>query len=303
MVEKTPLRKEAERLTFCERYFEAVGAVSPMKSEMYREYRLPLDVDKELTDRPFFWLWAEKTNQDIEPTTLRLAFSDEAKAREDRRMAEEHRIMMERTQYANLYERMFSRAPQAELVDLGSFRLNKICDSAMERGKFACVKAARLSESKQMVPWLMLNGMIQYLSDSVQEETFSIAVCLHNRQTLLSFYQHIAHIPMVPCSKLELLRDGSIKPVEGLQTIKQALYQYISKKPLDWADEANERLDDDLSQLDAYYSSILPDYDENAQAGIRAEHRRKRNELIQKGSPRIQLLWTQLAFVGLALRP
>lgn len=297
-----PLRKDEERLQFCEQYFHAVGADILFTSEMYREYRLPRQIDKELTDRPFFWLWAEKTNQTVEPTTLRLAFSAAAKAREDARLQAEHQRQLEDKPFQNPYERMFARAPQAELINLGCFRLNKISESCIERGRIACVTPMQTEPSTQLVPWLMLNGFIQFAADSVSEEWFSVGVCLNNKQTVFRFYEKLQHINMAPFPVFPMLHHTTYTPEDGLLKAQQALEQLIAKRPHDWAAEAHARLQDDLSQLDAYYQSILADHDADSQQKIVAEHQRKRSDLLKKSSPHIDIQWTQMAFVGLPLR-
>ncbi|WAH38987.1 YqhG family protein [Alicyclobacillus dauci] len=297
-----PLRKDEERLAFCDAYFAAVGAEQLRTAEMYREVRLPLDVDKELTDRPFFWLWAEKTNQTIEPTTLRLAFSEVAKEREDNRLADEHRRHLEANPPQNPYERMFARPKQSEYVNLGSFRLNKIIDSVSSRGKYACVMPQHVSHEAECIPWLLVNGLIQFVADSVQEQWFSIGVCLTNRQTVLDFYSRLQRIHMKPCDMESLLRVAAILPSDGLDSVRSHIERHIEHLPHAWAQEAERRLEDDLSQLDAYYTSILPDYDDDEKLKIQAEHQRKRDELLRKSSPHIDVIWTQVALVGLPLR-
>lgn len=301
-MKQIPLRTADECFAFCDTYFQAVGAKARQHSDMYQEYVLPLDIDKELTDRPFYWMWVEKTNQTVEPTTLRLAFTDAAKMREDERMMREHQLELENHPPQSPYERMFKRAPQAELVNLGSFRLNKICESAMTRGQFACVKPAHASPLTKTIPWLMLNGMIQYVTDSMQEEWFSVGVCLLNRQTLWNFYDHVQHIEMNSCNPKPLLDQASISPADATRIAKQAVEHRLQLREHTWAQDAQTKLVDDLAQLDTYYTSILPDHPSEEQALIRAEHARKRDELIAKSNPHINIEWTQMALVGLSLR-
>ncbi|MFB5191127.1 YqhG family protein [Alicyclobacillus fastidiosus] len=302
MPTSVPLREEGERMSFCETYFDAVDAQVVYQTEGYREIRLPLDVDKELTDRPFFWLWAEKTKQKVEPTTLRLAFTEEAKRREDARLAEEHRLHLEKNPPQNPYELMFAKAPTTELITLGCFRMNKIVDSAINRGRFACVQPIHTAPSDILVPWLVLNALIQFVTDSVEEKWMSIGVCLANRQPVFDFYDKIAGITMKTVPANAILKHASLSVADGMAFAKSCIRQHIDTLPVDWAEEAVQRLEDDLSQLDTYYKSILPDHDEATQQDLIQEHKRKRAHLVTKSAPRTEVQITQAALVGLPVR-
>ncbi len=296
-----PLRTDEERLKFCDVYFDAVGAERTVERPMYREYVLPRDVDKELTDRPFYWLWVERTNQHVEPTTLRLAFSDEAKQREDARLVEEHQQMLAAQQQPTGYDILFRKPKQTERIDLGCFRLEKLFDSVRERGKTVSVCPAQAPEGAVHVPWMMLNGLIQQVTDSVSEEWFSVGICLANLQVEFNFYDKIAHIPMRGCAPSRVLGGAKHTAAEAVQRAKAALEKQIAQKDHHWAEEARERLMDDLAQLDTYYSSMRHEDDPERQAAMEREHQRKREQLIAKSTPRIAIQLSQIGIVGLPL--
>lgn len=296
------LRKEDERLQFCDAYFDAVGAKTVAKRSMYREYVLPRDVDKELTDRPFYWLWAEKTNQTVEPTTLRLAFNSSAKRREDERLVAEHDAFMQENPPQNRYEMMFRKPKQSEHITLGCFRLNKIIDSVLSRGSLVSVTPSAVTSIEKLVPWLVVNGLVKYTSDSVQEEWFSQGICLANLQVVEGFFDKIGTIPMRVCNPNDVLRHATHSIEEGMDRVQQSLRQQLTEKDHEWARDAYMRLEDDLSQLDTYYRSVLHEHAEDEQTSLRLEHERKRDELIRKTSPRIELEPLQLGIVGLPVR-
>lgn len=298
----TPLRSSSERLKFCEAYFTSVGAEMTVQSEMYREYVLPRDVDKELTDRPFYWLWVEKTNQEVTPTTLRLAFSVEAQTREDLRLEIEHEKLLEANPSTNPHQRMFSRPQKTELMNLGSFRFDKILSSVEQRGKFACVVPREIKAGQPLVPWLMLCGTIAYTSDSLQEERFSVGVCLENRQVVFNFYDKVNRIPMVQQPISIVTKRATIEAGDAIDLSKKTLMDYVKRQNHDWADTAQLRLEDDLSQLDAYYYSIMRESDEPSAEHLQQEHARKREDLISKSMPRVDISLRQMAFIGLPLR-
>ncbi|GEO25806.1 hypothetical protein AAC03nite_15910 [Alicyclobacillus acidoterrestris] len=302
MQHHVPLREESERLSFCEAYFDSVGAETIYRADGYREVRLPIDVDKELTDRPFYWLWVEKTNQKVEPTTLRLSFTKAAKAREDARLAKAYQAYLEEHPPQNPYERMFAKPPTTELITLGCFRLNKIVDSARRRGQFACVQPAHATARDQLVPWLVLNLLVQFVTDSVEETWLSVGICLANHQHVFGFYEKVKAIDMTAANPARILENARMSLPEAFAFAKSCVSDHIATLPDDWADEAKRRLTDDLSQLDTYYKSILPDYDEDTQQELLREHQRKRANLIKKSAPRTEVHITQVALVGLPIR-
>lgn len=298
---EAPLRSPASREAFCTQYFEAVGASLEFTSARYREFKLPLDVDKELTDRPFFWMWAEKTGQPIEPTTLRLAFDEAAEARESDRLRKQALAELE-ARNPTPVERMFFRPPKVELINLGSFRLERIYRSLERRGRFACVVPSCAAADVKVVPWLMMNAIVSCRCDSVQQEWVSIGVCLANGQSIDQFYQTVSRIPMQPASPSHLLVNAVISMPQAIERAKQRVIAYLQRKPHDWAMEAANRLQAELHQVDTYYNSILPDVSEAEHDIVKADHQRKREELKRKSQPRIEVAINQFALVGLIER-
>lgn len=296
-----PLRSVEDRLRFCDEYFTAVGAETTYSAHHYREYLLPLDVDKELTDRPFYWMWAEKTGQAITPTTLRLAFDEETQQYQNSRHREEALAKVNINEMSPM-ERMFFRPPTTELVNLGSFRLNKLHQSLENRGKFACVVPTNTTDAMKFVPWLVLNGLITYRCDSLEQSWFSIGVCMMNGQSVEGFFDNIKRIPMRLCTPSTLLRHSKLSLHQAIEKGKFAVEQIANRQPKDWASQAGERLHHELLQVDTYYRSILPDIPPDEHPLVQAEHERKRIELIERCSPRIDMEVTQCAFVGLMER-
>ncbi|WP_284198935.1 YqhG family protein [Alicyclobacillus sacchari] len=285
MTNRHPLRTSEERLTFCDRYFQAVGADVICERPMYREYILPVDVDKELTDRPFYWMWVEKTNQTVEPTTLRLAFDQDAKLREDERLAELHQQALAQAQPLSGFDILYRRPKQTELVDLGSFRLDKIIESARRRGQTVCVVPHGAHPHAQYIPWLMINGLTRYVTDSVSETWWSKGVCLANLQIVESFYDRIAHLEMAGTSPEVIVRQAKHSLLEAAEALQAYLSHLVAEGDLNWAEEARLRLADDLAQLDAYYQSIEVEYPPEERNVLQQEHAKKRQALIEKSTP------------------
>ncbi|MDQ0188340.1 hypothetical protein JI721_15480 [Alicyclobacillus cycloheptanicus] len=309
----SPLRSADERIAFCDAYFSAVGARCVYQSPAYREYELPRDVDKELTDRPYYWLWVEQTDQEVPPTVLRLAFSEEAVARENERLREK---AMKQANFDAMseVERMFFRPPTAEYVALGSFRLDKIYESIEKRGRFAAVAvmpggpsegerpAAQPLARTPWVPWLMVNAVVSYRCDSVQQAWYSVGVCLENGQVVDRFYPSIQRLPLQPVDPAILLRPGDRSVASAIASAKQKMERLASSGPETWAQAASERLRKEEQQLTTYYQSILPDLPPEEHPVVEAELANKLRQLKERMAPRIELDIRQLALVGLVAK-
>ncbi|MCL6516177.1 YqhG family protein [Alicyclobacillus sp.] len=298
-----PLRSAAERLEFCDRYFTAVGAPIVHRSPGYREYQLPRDVDKELTDRPYYWMWVEKTGQEVPPTILRLAFDDAAAERENPRLREEALREAERRGLTDLQRRFF-RAPVAERIHLGCFRLDKIYQSLDRRGRFACVMPRRMAEDAVRVPWLMLNLLVSFRCDMTEQEFWSVGVCLRTGQVIERFLHMLERIEMtVLPNPGDILSSAAISLEAALRRAVEHVERRLDRRPHDWANDATMRWQSELAQVRTYYRSILPDVAEEEHDLVAAEQARKEQELEARMRPRIEVELRQMALVVLAERP
>ncbi|GMA52378.1 hypothetical protein GCM10025857_37350 [Alicyclobacillus contaminans] len=299
-----PLRTKDERLRFCDAYFKAVGApVVRALGNDYREYQLPREVDKELTDRPYYWMWVEKTNQDVPLTVLRCAFSDEALEQANRRLREAALDEAEQRGMTEL-ERRFFRPPTAELITFGCFRLDKIYTSLEKRGRFACVAPESWNGAQPLIPWFLMNAIVSFRCDRVEQRFWSIAVCLHNGQVVFGFYDMIQNIRMQPVAPSALLSHSSaaLGIEQACATACSAILTALERQSHEWADTARRRLDEEISQIELYYRSILPDAPDDEKPVIEAERHRKIRERTEQIGPRIEIDIRQMALVGLTER-
>ncbi|WP_304458897.1 YqhG family protein [Alicyclobacillus sendaiensis] len=287
---QAPLRTPEQRLSFCDRYFTSVGARTLLARPMYREYELPADVDKELIERPFYWMWVEATHQSVEPTVLRLAFDAESHAREEARLNAE--------QPAAPFS--WSAKRRVELVDFGSPLFDRILLSAAQRGRIACVREG--DAEREIVPWMMVNGVFAYTADLNREEWFSYAVCLDNLQIVDRFYERIQHRDFSGVPAPDLLRQSRHTVHEAWRHLQRALADHAAAQDDAWAQEAMARLKGDLAQLSAYYESLLDELTDEERSLALQERDRKQAALIEKSAPRIECRVHQVALVGLCVQ-
>jgi hypothetical protein len=296
---ETAMFEPSTRETFCDRFFAVVDAPCILAKPSYREFQLPVDVDKELTDRPYYWLWVERTGEQVEPSILRLAFDEDVAEGESERLKQE---AMSGPKFAQLNEvqRMFFRPPTAEYVAFGSFRLEKIFESVKRRGVSACVKESGVKVALR--PWLLCQCLITYHCDLSKQRIASIGMNLHTGQISTDFLEKVHARHMEPADPTECLIGAKSSVEEGLRCIQDFLREQIEAESHAWADEALERLDSELASLDLYYNSIRTDIPEEEQPLVELERTRKRHEHEERIRPVIDCEVTQMAIIRCSLK-
>lgn len=256
---------------FCRRYFQGVGAPILIDQPDFLQVELPREIDKELTDRPYYWMYIEATNQQVPNTVLSLSFQPD--------------VQME-------------GVDKIEFVTLGSFRLNKLIESAQKRGRFTrSYQQATVFGAGAYVPVLLTTFKLSFVADRRRDEMVSYAVHLGTGQVQRDFYECVEQLPFgehpaagspLPAERLTLeqgylkLRERLIEEIEGLDHA--------------WALDADAHLAQELEQLETYYDSlglvnadeVKSDEEKTKKAAMYAAERELRiEELKWRCAPRI----------------
>ncbi|MFC4769127.1 YqhG family protein [Effusibacillus consociatus] len=264
--------------SYCRRYFQATNTPILRDEPNFLQVELPIEVDKELTDRPYYWMWVEATGQEVKPTVLNLVFDPEVEIEGEEK---------------------------CELVALGSFRLEKIFESATRRGRFVCQYQHGTSTGLR-VPFLVTSLKISYIADRRRDEIRSYGVNLKSNQVIPDLYEQIRELPMtdeLPEYYKEQFSNGQFLIASlqtGWQKIKDAVTEEIQSEDHSWAEAALEQLSHEIEQLETYYQSLM--FDNQEQMAIYSAERELRTaELKWRCQPRIQV--TPLHFALLYLEP
>lgn len=251
---------------FCRRYFQATGTPILRDEPEFLQVELPREIDKELTDRPYYWMWAEATGEEVPPTVLNIAFDAETEV---------------------------EGIEAAELVALGSFRLEKIFESAGKRGRFVRVYQTD-APTHLRVPFLLTSLKISYIADRRKDEIRSYGVNLKSRQVIPELYKEIVGYPFseeLPAPfKLHALDGPLLKASlqDGWRQIEETVMAEIQNADHSWAETAQERLTQEIEQLDTYYQSLILENQEEMTV-FSAERDLRLAELKWRSQPRIQI--------------
>ncbi|TRZ37604.1 hypothetical protein CEQ21_19355 [Niallia circulans] len=221
--------KQQEIHQFLKRFFLANDCELVEIQHGYMIVQLTIDLDKELMNRPFYWHYLEKTGGVPNPARLTL-ITDPNSAPKDLK---------------------------GELIHFGSPRLHQL---------FACAKKlsgyirlyenipGQMSKHVPLKPWLSMNVKISYQCDRKRDIFRSIGLQLINGQLVDNFHETVqkfnlsAKIPDY-CFTLSPL----IMPKSGMIRIENTIRQAVLQEDHQWAADARERWQKDLTLLEHFY--------------------------------------------------
>ncbi|GIM44577.1 hypothetical protein DNHGIG_01260 [Collibacillus ludicampi] len=246
---------------FCHRYFAATGCNILHEEPEFIQVELTIDIDKELTDRPYYWLWVEATGEEVKPTVLNLAFSS---------------------------NKQVEGIESAELVVLGSYRLNQLFESAKKRGQFTLQYHS--VRDGELEPYFVISGKLSFLADRRCDEIISYGINMINGERVPRFFPSIMHLPMSPqppegCH----IKEVRLSFREAWEKFLEATAEKLGAHNHEWAEEAEEHLKQEIEQLETYYGSLLIDNEEEATV-ITAEKELRLAELKWRYQPRVEFV-------------
>jgi hypothetical protein len=267
------MESNAQIQEFCRRYFQAVDAPILIDQPDFLQVELPREIDKELTDRPYYWMYIEATNQQVPNSVLSLTFAPDME---------------------------IEGVDKLEFVTLGSFRLNKLIQSTQKRGRFTrAYQTLKPFTTSTLSPVLLISFKRSFVADRRRDEMVSYAVNLRTGQVLRDFYEKVEgyHFSMQP-GEMAHVQPQTLSFEHGYQTIRESITQEIAALDHTWAEEADAHLTRELEQLETYYDSLGLVNDEELRtdeekvkkaALLAAERELRISELKWRCAPRIHI--------------
>lgn len=264
--------------SYVESYFRAFQSHFHENNPAYFSVELPIEVDKDLGNRPFYWTYVEKIGMQPNPLTLTFVFDRDG----------------------------LPEGTRGEELVFGSRRLHQIFDSAKKHGKFVRLYEANsntvsppFSKSEPLVPWLGINYKIEFICDQKKDILFPLGINLVSGQIREEFYHHVKDLLLTP-----KLPDYSftMQPIFGVESATTRLEQYIQNR-IDqedtlWAEQANQRWEEERVLVESFYqeeslrqSSTETDEEvwQERKSKWEAEKQTRLQELSWQFEPRIQV--------------
>jgi hypothetical protein len=231
---------QTEMYQYIEKYLDAQECEIIDKDPAYIQTQLTVDVDKAIANRPYYWMFVERTGAEPQPLQLTLIF-DQEKVDENIR---------------------------GENIQFGCWRLHQIFQSAKRSGQFIRLyEEVRSSTSTQgLIPWLFINYKISFISDQKKDILYPLGFNLISGQILANFDQILNqyHLtPKIPDYHFTLRPIFSL--TSAIAHIEQHIHHYLDGMDSAWAEESNERLDEEVELIKSFFSGSKDEQQETLQ--------------------------------------
>ncbi|SFS59048.1 YqhG family protein [Marininema halotolerans] len=244
------------------RYLEAYDCHMIEKHPDYIETRLSIEVDKDIIQRPFYWMYVEKMGLEPQPATLLFTFEP-------------------------------GKAPSGVREDLltsGAPRFQQMLRSARNHGRFVRLyedKRPRLLKEGSLPyePWLVLHYQVSFLCDRKKDHLISLGIDLRTGAISEGFDQQLQGrdwTHKLPDRRHTLPSILSIP--EAVGELEYWLQGWIENQDLTWADQAMDQLNQELAQLHAFYPEEWRMSDE-----LHEEKKQRLRESIWQYHPRVEV--------------
>ncbi|WP_124727160.1 YqhG family protein [Staphylospora marina] len=246
--------------SFTERYLKLTGCRILESAPSHLVTQLTIEADKDLLNRPFYWMYVEKMNLPPQPQRLCLVFDPDT----------------------------FPEGMRGEYLFWGTPRFSNILKSARKQGRF--VRLYQIPETRKpgrampYIPWVGVNFMISYICDRKRDEIRGLGINLVTGKILPDFDRRIRTMNWSPT----ILPGRHVAPprltVEtAVGKLEARIQDEVERGDLTWADEAQNRLREELELLEAYYP------EEQLSETRKAEREQRRRETILQYHPRIEV--------------
>ncbi|NRS47326.1 YqhG family protein [Brevibacillus sp. HB2.2] len=232
---------------FVERYLATFSAHIVESHPDYFTVKLPVEVDKDIGNRPFYWSWVDKMNLAYQPLVLTFTFDPDCTP----------------------------EGLRSEHLHLGATRMQQIFASTKKHGSFVCMYEqqggllgnAGKRRSTPLVPWLGMNLKVSLLCDKRRDILLYLGINLHQPRLVTDFTSFLFSLSLTPAiPDYYYTLDRKVNIQEALQMAQQEVEHTLEQEDQHWAEEARTRLSEELAILEAYYEELARREPEKEQA-------------------------------------
>lgn len=222
---------------YVEQYLSAFSSHIMETHPDFLTVKLPVEVDKDIGNRPFYWSWVEKMNLPYQPLVLTFCFDPD-------RMPDDRR---------------------AEHLHLGAARLQQIFQSTRKHGSFVCMyetlpqtrAQASSRQSVPLVPWLGVNWKVSFICDKKRDLILHFGVNLHQPHIVRDFYPFLLQRQLAPSiPDYHYTLDRRITISQAFAMMEAEIRRILAQEDQTWAAAAKQRLEEELQILEAYYREL-----------------------------------------------
>jgi hypothetical protein len=291
-------------------YLEATGSQIIEKHPAYVTVKLSPAADKDLTNRPYYWGFVERTGTEPETMTFTFIFDPEKHEEMKKQKASAQPSppapgLGQPAEGDSILSRYFGFVPTppaiqrvpSDVVTYGSRRLEQIFDVARNKGKYVCLYEDPAREQKQAraymqySTWLCVNWKVEFICDMKRDELHSLGINLASGEIVEQFHELLLNKKLTPRLPEHVHTPRrSYTLAKAVSMLEQLLEKKIKKYDHSWADEARERLTEELERIDSYYESLLkPIEDEEAKQKAEEQYNNRKAEIEWQYTPRVEV--------------
>lgn len=302
--------------TFVMRFLEAYECTILEKSPSYVTAKLSPEADREMTGRPYYWSFVERTGTPAETMTYKFVFDPEQMRLEAKSKAAPTAVKSlpnEGTPAVPNHEQapdgssdsilgryfgfvpttITARVPQDD-VTYGSRRLEQMFNIVRERGKFVHLfeepfpTGATYHAALVYDTWFCVNYKVELACDRKRSEIHSLAIQLNNGEIRENFHKHLLTkglSPKLPANS-HILPD-TISLSKAVNLLESTLERKVSTYDHRWADEANEQHRSEIDRVESFYNGLLLSAEPDKRDEIETQCRNRLSEIDWQHKPRI----------------
>ncbi|GAB6988670.1 YqhG family protein [Paenibacillus pini] len=293
-------------------YLEATECNIIEKSPYHVTVKLSPQADRQLTNRPYYWGFVDRTGVDPETLSFTFVFEPDKYASIDHHslhsasLANTANAATHPPQQDSILSRYFGFVPPVnrvgpgriprEDVTYGSSRLQQIWAAARQEG--ACVYLFEQTSPLQRdtifsaayEPWLGVCFKVEMACDVKREELHFLGMSLVSGQIVTHFPDQLAGIELSPRlpENIHVIPASYALPAAA-QELETELLTELALRDYSWAEEAKERQVNELAVLDVYYEDLLTEQDEENQMAIREQYEKRRQEMTWQFEPKVNI--------------
>ncbi|MCM3783080.1 YqhG family protein [Neobacillus mesonae] len=295
-------------------YLEAMECQILEKSPAHVTVKLSIDADKALTNRPYYWGFVDRTGAPAE--TMSFTFIFDAEAHQKAEEAAKANIKSEAgaelgTAGADgkdtILGRYFGMAPSLpqigpgrvlrENIVYGSSRLKQIFTASREGGAYVNLfeqsskRQINAAIPKSYEPWLGVCFKIEYSCDMRKEELHYLGISLLTGRIVEQFGQVLSKRELSPRLPENMhAQTAKIPLIKAAETLEQHIYGRLKLMDYSWAEAAKQRLEEELSVVDAYYEDLLKEQqEEEKKQAVQDQYNTRRSEMKWQYEPKINI--------------
>jgi hypothetical protein len=271
---------------FLSRFCEATDCEIHEKTDSHMTVKLSEEADRQLTGRPYYWMFVDRTGEAAQTMTMRWQYGKQPEGAQS-----------DKTSTGASYG---SHLPQL-VCDYGGEGWERIVRACRERGRFV-----RLFEhgdlplaggrSRALQTWACFQLKIEFVCDLKKEVLLSVGINLQTGKMLGDFHKRMLARDLRPQLPPRIFLSPDLISLDhAWQKAVQTAHEFVSAHDDCWAVRANERMTAELEASEHYFSQLLMDIAKHDMQALDEQRVQERLHLEEQRQTRMAEIRRQFA--------